>query len=140
MWLKVRRMIKIQLELITGSCTLGCYPCALHSPVVQVYATDVMENITFALLGITVCIEQFFPPKRWYVVLSKPCGGVGGSPTSCCVQTLAWRPARVLRGCLYSFQESVAIIFLPVVWPRFIPPTSTAVTSQSFAYHHVLPP
>ena len=53
-------MIKIQLVLIAGSCTLGCYPCALHSPVVQVYATDVMENITFALLGITLCIEQFF--------------------------------------------------------------------------------
>lgn len=133
-------MIKIPHELI-GSCTLGCYLCALHSPVVQVYATDVMENITFALLGMIVCTVQYFVFfKCLYVVPSKPRGGVGRSPASCCVQTLAWRLARVLLGCLYSFKESVAIIFLPLVWPRFIPSTSTAVTSQSFTYHHVFPP
>lgn len=70
----------------------------------------------------------------------KPRGEVGGSPSSRCVQTLASRLAQVLLGCLYSFQESVAIIFLPLFWPRFIPPTSTAVTSQSFTYHHVFAP
>jgi hypothetical protein len=53
-------MIKILLELVAGSCTLRSYVCALHSPAVRVYATDDMENITFALFGMSVCIEQFF--------------------------------------------------------------------------------
>jgi len=70
-------MIKILLELTAGSCTLGCYPCALHSPVVHVYATDVMANITFALLRMIVCIEQYFFFKHLYLVPSKPRGGFG---------------------------------------------------------------